>query len=76
MTMFASNLSKNPPAAAGQGASAGEMNVSANTFVVTPNTDTSAAVPPNSPFPSSPKSANKTSTDYSSSENNPKRTAD
>ena len=74
MTMFASNVSKNP-SAAGQGASAGETNINANTHGVTPNTDKSAAVPPNSPFPSSPKIANKTTTDYSSSENNPKRTA-
>ena len=75
MTMFASNPSKNPSAAGGQGASAGETNVNANTFGVTPNTEQSATVPPNSPFPSSPKNPNKTTTDYSSSENNPKRTA-
>ena len=75
MTMFASNLSKNPSTAGGQGASAGETNVNANTFGVAPNIEKPAAVPPNSPFPSSPKNANKTTTDYSSAESEPKRTA-
>ena len=75
MTMFASNPSKNPSAAGGQGASAGETNVNANTFGVTPNTEQSATVPPNSPFPSSPKNANKVASGHSSANVNPTITA-
>lgn len=75
MTMVASNPSKNPSAAGGQGASAGKTNANANTFGVTPNTEQSAAAPPNSPYPSSPKNPNKTTTDHSSSDNNPKKAA-
>ena len=77
MTMFASNISKTSASAAGgQGACAGGATKdNTNTIGVTSNPEISASAPPNSPFPSSPKNANTTTTDCSSSNVDPKRTA-
>ena len=75
MTMFASNIPKNPSAAGGPSAGAGETVGNADKLGVTTNPDQSSSVPPNSPFPSSPKNASKTSTEFASSEVHSKRTA-
>ena len=75
MTMFASNIPKNPSAAGGPSAGAGEAVGSTDKLGVTTNREQPASVPPNSPFPSSPKNANKTSTDFSSSGVHSKQTA-
>ena len=75
MTMFASNIPKNPAAAGGPSAGAGEAVSNTEKLGVTTNSGESSSVPPNSPFPSSPKNANKTSTDISSSDTHSKKTA-
>ena len=79
MTMFASNISKNPPSAAvgaetGQSA-AGENLDNTNTLSLSTIPEKSASVPPNSPFPSSPKNANKVASGHSSANVNPTITA-
>ena len=75
MTMFASNISKNPSSAVGAetGQSSGENLDNTNTLSTIP--EKSASVPPNSPFPSSPKNANKVASGHSSANVNPTITA-
>ena len=75
MTMFASNIPKNPTAAGGASAGAGEAVGNTEKLGVTTNPEQPASVPPNSPFPSSPKNANKTSSDFSPSGVHSKQTA-
>ena len=74
MTMFASNISKNPSAVGAEtGQSSGENLDNTNTLSTIP--EKSASVPPNSPFPSSPKNANKVASGHSSANVNPTITA-
>lgn len=76
MTMFASNISKNPSSAVGAETGqnvAGENLDNTNTLSTIP--EKLASVPPNSPFPSSPKNANKVASGHSSANVNPTITA-
>ena len=77
MTMFASNISKNPSSAVGAetGQSSGENLDNTNTLSLSTIPEKSASVPPNSPFPSSPKNANKVASGHSSANVNPTITA-
>ena len=76
MTMFASNISKNPSAVGAEtGQSSGENLDNTNTLSLSTIPEKSASVPPNSPFPSSPKNANKVASGHSSANVNPTITA-
>ena len=75
MTMFASNISKNPSSAVGAETGAGENLDNTNTLSLSTIPEKSASVPPNSPFPSSPKNANKVASGHSSANVNPTITA-
>ena len=76
MTMFASNISKNPSAVGAEtGQSSGENLDNTNTLSLSTIPEKSASVPPNSPFPSSPKNVNKVASGHSSANVNPTITA-
>ena len=76
MTMFASNISKNPSAVGAEtGQSSGENLDNTNTLSLSTIPEKSASVPPNSPFPSSPKNASKVASGHSSANVNPTITA-